>query len=66
MTCGVASTDAIEEVVTASTSGLQNDPATGLYQYSWKTDEKMMSGRCVRLDLQFVDGQMFSATFKPK
>jgi hypothetical protein len=62
-TSGVA-TDEIETTVTASGSGLQYDPTTGLYTYTWKTT-KNWSG-CRRLELLFVDGSLRVADFRFK
>ena len=66
MTCGTGATDPVEELVPATTSGLTYDATLDRYQYTWKTDKNTMSGKCVRLDLKFVDGQTFSANFKLK
>jgi hypothetical protein len=61
--CGAgAPTDAIETTVTANSSGLQYDAATGRYTYVWKT-QKNWSG-CRRLELAFVDGSVRAADFR--
>jgi hypothetical protein len=57
-------TDEIETTVAASSSGLQFDPSTGLYTYTWKT-QKGWSG-CRRLELLFVDRSLRVADFKFK
>jgi hypothetical protein len=65
-TCGTAPQDAIEETVTANSSGLQFDAASGNYTYVWKTDKATMAGKCVRLDILLVDGTLHQANFKLK
>ena len=57
-------TDEIETTVTASGSGLQYDPVSGQYTYTWKT-QKGWSG-CRRLELLFVDGSLRVADFRFK
>jgi hypothetical protein len=64
-TCGSGPTDAIEEVSTASTSGLTYDAATGQYKYTWKTP-KSYGGSCYQLKLTLVDGTVYAANFKFK
>ncbi len=66
MSCTTEGTDAIEETVTASSSALTYDAASNRYQYTWKTDKATMAGKCVQLDLKFVDGHVYSADFKLK
>jgi hypothetical protein len=66
MSCTSGSTDAIEETVAASSSTLTYDATTNRYQYTWKTDKATMAGKCVQLDLKFVDGHTYSADFKLK
>jgi hypothetical protein len=66
MSCTSGSTDAIEETVAASSSALTYDATTNRYQYTWKTDKATMAGKCVQLDLKFVDGHVYSADFKLK
>jgi hypothetical protein len=61
--CGTAATDEIEFTVTVSTSGLTFDPATGRYQYNWKTD-KSWTGHCRTFTLRFTDGTIKTAEFK--
>ncbi len=49
--------------VTAGTSGLGYDVATGQYRYTWKTD-KAWAGTCRQLVLTFTDGTTQTAMFK--
>ena len=63
--CGSGTTtDEIETTVTADGNGLQYDPASGQYTYTWKT-QKSWTG-CRRLELLFVDGSLRAADFKFK
>ena len=55
--------DGIEETSTAGASGLQYEPATGLYTYVWKTS-KSWAGTCRELTLTLVDGTTHIALFK--
>jgi len=57
--------DAIEEVATATTSGLQYDAVSNWYSYTWKT-AKNQAGRCYQLQLKFIDGTTQAANFKLK
>lgn len=57
-------TDEVETTVTAGGSGLTYDAATGVYQYTWKTQKSWVG--CRRLELRFVDGSVYSADFKFK
>jgi hypothetical protein len=57
--------DAIEETVTAGSSGLQYDPATQTYTYVWKT-QKSWAGSCRQLVLRLADGTDHIANFKFK
>jgi hypothetical protein len=62
--CDTASPlDAIEMTVTAGSSGLQYDPATGQYTYVWKTD-KGWGGTCRQLSMTLADGTTHQAAFK--
>jgi hypothetical protein len=63
--CGSDPTDVIEEVVTATTSGLQYDPTSGQYKYIWKT-LKTYAGSCYQFRLTLVDGTTHAANFKFK
>jgi hypothetical protein len=58
-------TDPVEETVTASTSGLQYDAASGLYTYVWKT-QKSWSGTCRELNLKLADGTNHPVKFQLK
>ena len=60
---GGAPTDAIEETVTASNSGLQYDPITDLYTYVWKTN-KSWAGTCHQLTVKLSDGTSHVAHFQ--
>jgi hypothetical protein len=64
-TCGSQQTDTIEEVSTATVSGLQYDPVTAQYKYNWKT-LKSYAGLCYQLKFTFVDGTTQVANFKFK
>jgi uncharacterized repeat protein (TIGR01451 family) len=55
--------DGIEETVTAGGSSLSFDPATGHYDYVWKTD-KAWAGTCRQLVMKFVDGTIQRANFQ--
>ena len=55
----------VEETVGATASSLKYDPATGLYNYVWKTD-KTWANTCRRLVLKFRDGTEARALFKFK
>jgi hypothetical protein len=65
ITCPGGAVAPIEELAAGSTSGLTYDATADRYQYTWKT-EKSQAGKCYRLDLKFVDGQLFSANFQLK
>ena len=60
-----APTAEVEETVTAGSSGLQYDAATGIYAYVWKTSASMAGG-CWRLALRFTDGTERHALFSVK
>jgi hypothetical protein len=57
-------TDAVEEYVVASTSGLKYDAPSGRYQYNWKTT-KGVTG-CFQLRLGLKDGSVHTADFQLK
>ena len=59
----MTSLDAIEEMLTAGSSGLGYDATAGQYRYTWKT-EKAWAGKCRQLTLVFIDGTEYSALFK--
>lgn len=62
---GGAPTDAIEQTVSASQSGLTFDETTGRYTYLWKTQKAWSRppGPCRDLILRFVDGGELRASF---
>jgi len=60
-----ADVDAIEQTVTANSSGLAYDAKTGQYTYTWKT-QKSWAGTCRQLELKFNDGSVLRANFKFK
>ena len=54
--CGSsATTDEVEQTVTAGASGLAYDATSNTYSYTWKTDKKW-AGTCRQLVLKLVDG----------
>ena len=55
-------TDVIEELAAGTTSGLKYDATVDQYNYIWKT-ATTLAGKCVRLDVQFIDGQTQQAYF---
>ena len=59
--CGAATTDAIEETVTAGASSLSFDSGSGQYIYVWKTD-KSWTG-CRQLQVKLRDGSSRWAAF---
>jgi hypothetical protein len=63
-TCsGTAPTDAIEQTVTASASGLSYDATTDQYTYVWKTD-KAWAGSCRALVAKLADNTITTANFQ--
>jgi hypothetical protein len=66
ITCSTGgSADAIEEVVTASTSELQYDAVTDTYTYVWRT-QKAWAGQCRQLNVRLSDGTSHLANFQFK
>lgn len=57
--------DDIEQVVTASSSGLQYDATTATYTYVWKT-QKVWVGTCRQFTLTLSDGTSHTANFQFK
>ena len=55
--------DEVEQTLTAGTSTLSYDAATGQYQYVWKT-EKTWQNSCRQLTITLADGTAHSARFK--
>jgi len=63
-TCSqTAPTDAIEQTVTASASGLSYDATTDQYTYVWKTD-KAWAGSCRALVVKLADNTTTTANFQ--
>ena len=62
---GSAPTDAVEETSSSTGGGLSFDPATGAYQYNWKTS-KSWSGTCRRLTIGLREGSRLQTLFKFK
>jgi hypothetical protein len=60
-----ADIDAIEQTVTANTSGLSYSASDGQYTYTLKT-QKAWAGSCRQLELKFNDGSVLRANFKFK
>jgi hypothetical protein len=58
-----ASTDALEETVTAAASTLTYAAGSDRYEYVWKTN-KAWAGTCRQLVITFADGSMQRANFK--
>jgi len=58
-----APTDAIEEVVAASNSGLAYDAASDQYTYVWKTDKAWVN-TCRQLTVRLADGTDHKALFQ--
>jgi hypothetical protein len=54
--------DPVEQTITAGSSSLSYDSATGIYTYVWKT-EKSWAGTCRQLSVQFIDGQTYTLNF---
>jgi subtilisin family serine protease len=64
MTCDSPSpVNAIEETVTAGSSGLSYDEKTGEYTYVWKTS-KNWAGSCRQLVVKLRDGETYRAYFQ--
>jgi hypothetical protein len=64
MACdSTAPVDAIEQTVTAGSSGLNYDATTGRYTYVWKTNSGW-AGTCRQLVVKLDDGKVYRANFK--
>jgi PKD repeat protein len=63
--CGAGTLDAVEQTVTAGSSGLSYDPSTGQYTYVWKTN-KAWAGTCRQINVKLDDGTDHKANFKFK
>jgi hypothetical protein len=57
-----APVDGVEETVSADSSGLSYDAASGRYVYVWKTD-RAWAGTCRQLVLKLEDGSTHRVTF---
>lgn len=57
--------DAIEQTVTANSSGLTYEATTDRYTYVWKTNDGW-AGTCRQLMLKLDDGRVYRANFKFK
>jgi hypothetical protein len=57
--------DEIEQTVTAGSSSLSYDAASGTYTYVWKTD-KSWTGQCRELTVRLLDGTDHIANFRFK
>jgi hypothetical protein len=62
VSCPKWSSDQIEETVSASSSGLQYESATGRYVYVWKTATNWVG--CKRFRLVLKDGTVREAIFR--
>ncbi len=62
-TCGVGTTDAVEETSNPGASTLSFDAGSQRYHYNWKT-EKSWSGQCRTLTFRLIDGTTVTAEFK--
>jgi hypothetical protein len=58
-----ATTDEIEQTVSADHSSLRYDASTNTYTYVWKT-APLWAGQCRRLILRFADGIEHTALFR--
>ena len=63
VSCPNWATDVIEQTVSASSSSLRYDTATGQYVYTWKT-QSSWAGGCRRLRLVLKDGTRREAVFR--
>jgi hypothetical protein len=61
--CDTGSADALEEVGTAGSSGLNYDSTIDQYNYLWKSD-KAWGGTCRLLTVELTDGTIHQAKFK--
>ena len=55
--------DPVDQTITAGSSSLTYDPATGVYTYVWKT-EKTWANTCRQFSVQFIDGKTYTLLFK--
>ncbi len=57
--------DDVQSTLTAGSSTLSYDPTSQQYTYVWKTD-KNWSDSCRQLQVQFIDGSLYTANFSLK
>jgi hypothetical protein len=62
--CVSGSEDAIEETVSSGGTSLSWDSSGMQFVYNWKTPS--LPGKCMRLDIRFIDGETRGALFKLK
>jgi hypothetical protein len=60
-----ATTDAVEQTVTAGASSLSYDSTTSTYRYVWKTAQAW-AGTCRQLSVKLADGTIHKASFQFK
>jgi hypothetical protein len=58
-----APADTVEELSTATVSGLKYDPVANQYIYNWKTATNY-AGTCRQLNVKLADGTIHTALFK--
>jgi hypothetical protein len=63
--CATGPQDAVQETLTAGSSGLRYDPANEQFVYAWAT-QKSWAGTCRQLVLTLVDGTKHLANFRFK
>jgi hypothetical protein len=61
-----ATTDLIEQTLTAGNSSLSYDSGSQQYVYVWKTPSSWVPGSCHQLQVKLVDGTTHFANFKAK
>jgi hypothetical protein len=61
-----ATTDLVEQTVTAGSSSLSYDSGNQQYTYVWKTPSTWAAGTCHQLQLKLIDGSLRVANFKAK
>jgi hypothetical protein len=61
--CGAGTVDDVEQTVTAGSSALSFDAASGRYNYVWKTD-KSWAGQCRTLKITFVNQTSVVSEFR--
>jgi hypothetical protein len=63
VSCPSWPSDAVEQTVSASSSSLRYDAASGRYIYTWKTSTSWANS-CRKLTLVLKDGTSHEATFR--